>query len=131
MGWREDVRMQKARVGTLYLGDDNGQLGTEVTTTPANLNLVATGVAAGYKVARGTVSATASKAVTTGLTTILGFALTNNTASATVVNTAPVLSGAISSGTLTVYRWKHTGPSTATLIAATTGGSVAWVAIGT
>jgi hypothetical protein len=123
--------MQKARVGTLYLGDANGQLGTEVTLTPANMNLAVTGVAAGYKVARGTVSATASAAITTGLTTILGFALSVNGATATLINAAPALSGSISGGTLTVYRWKHTGPSTATLVAATTGGSVAWVAVGT
>jgi len=131
MGWREDVKIGVGRISELYLGTGNGDMGTKVTTTPANLNLVTTGVAAGYKVARGTVSATASKAVATGLTTILGFALSVNGATATLVNAAPQLSGAISGGTLTVYRWKHTGPSTATLIAATTGGSVAWVAVGT
>jgi hypothetical protein len=38
MGWREDVKLGIGRIGTLFLGDDNGQMGTEITVTPTELN---------------------------------------------------------------------------------------------
>lgn len=38
MGWREDVKLGICRAGRLFLGDDNGQMGVEVTATPAELN---------------------------------------------------------------------------------------------
>lgn len=40
MGWREDVKFKIGRIGQLYLGEDNGQMGTLVTATPAELNIM-------------------------------------------------------------------------------------------
>jgi hypothetical protein len=40
MGWREDVKFGIARAGRLFLGEDNGQMGVEVTATPEELNVV-------------------------------------------------------------------------------------------
>jgi len=40
MGWREDVKIGTCRIDTLYLGTDNGGLGTQVTATPAELNIM-------------------------------------------------------------------------------------------
>ena len=41
MGWREDVKFGIARVSRLFLGDDNGGLGTEMTATAEEINAVA------------------------------------------------------------------------------------------
>jgi hypothetical protein len=40
MGWREDVKLGIARISELYLGDAGGQMGTLVTSTPAELNIM-------------------------------------------------------------------------------------------
>jgi hypothetical protein len=117
--------------------------GTEVTATAdelnindglsrsaAELNLLVQGLAAGYKLARGSVAATANKAVATGLSSIVGFALAPVAETATKGNLAVLISGKVSGGTLTVYRWKHTGPSTSTLVAATSAGTIDWLAVG-
>lgn len=105
--------------------------GTALTPTAAQFNLVVQGIAAGYKLARGTQIATASKAIATGLTTITGYAVSAIGNTATKANAAVAVSAAASSGTLTVYRWKHTGATTVTLLAATAAGTVSYVAIGT
>lgn len=89
------------------------------------------GVASGYAVARGTQIATSTAAITTGLTTITGFAVSGVGGTATKANAAVCCTAAASSGTLTVKRYKITAPSTATLVAATTAGTVSWVAVGT
>jgi len=89
------------------------------------------GVASGYALARGTQIATSSAAITTGLTTITGFAVSPIGNTATKANAARVVTASASSGTLTVKRYKATGPSTCTLVAATTAGTVSWVAVGT
>lgn len=89
------------------------------------------GVASGYAIARGTQIATATAAISTGLTTITGFAVSGIGSTATKANTAVAITASASSGTLTVKRWKHTAPSTATLIASTSAGTVAWIAVGT
>ena len=41
MGWREDVKFKIGRVGQLYLGEGNGQMGTLLTATAAELNALA------------------------------------------------------------------------------------------
>lgn len=107
------------------------KLPTTTTLNDVSMANFTRGVASGYAIARGTQAATASAAIATGLTTITGFAITGVGATATKMNAARAFSGATSSGTLTAYRWKHTGASTATLVAATTAGTVAWVAVGT
>ena len=38
MGWREDAKFGIGRIGRLFLGETNGQLGTEMTATAAELN---------------------------------------------------------------------------------------------
>jgi hypothetical protein len=40
MGWREDTKFGIGRIGRLFLGETNGQLGTEVTATAAELNIM-------------------------------------------------------------------------------------------
>jgi hypothetical protein len=40
MGWREDVKLGIARISQLYLGDAGGQMGTKVTATAAELNIL-------------------------------------------------------------------------------------------
>ena len=41
MGWREDAKLGICRAGRLFLGETNGQLGTELTATAAELNAIA------------------------------------------------------------------------------------------
>lgn len=111
--------------------------GTSVTSNAAELNQldgktgVVDGVAAGYKVARGTQAATASAVIATGLTTITGYAVSSIGATATAANNAALITAKASAGNLTVYRWKHTGASTATFTAASTAGTVSFIAVGT
>lgn len=126
----EDLSLGTARIRTLRLGTG---LGTEITPTAAAMNLLVQGLAAGYKLARGTLIATATASVATGLSTVVDFAVTARSNTATKANTAVSVSGIKGSiaGALKMYRWKHTGPSTATLIAATTAGTLEWVAVGT
>lgn len=45
MGWREDVKFGIGRVGRLFLGETNGQMGTELTATAAEINAVCDGSA--------------------------------------------------------------------------------------
>jgi len=42
MGWREDAKFGIGRLGRFFLGDDNGQMGVEVTATAAELNTLDT-----------------------------------------------------------------------------------------
>ena len=41
MGWREDVKFRVGRISELYLGYDNGRLGTKLNATADELNKVA------------------------------------------------------------------------------------------
>lgn len=137
MARHEELSIGKAVVESLYLGTDGG---TQVTSTAAELNVLdgitATylvgGLAAGYKLARGFAVCTASTIITTGLTTITGYAVTPTACdTATKANYAALVSAKVASGTITAYRWKHTGASTPTLVAASTAGNLAWIAVGT
>lgn len=96
-----------------------------------NLNNVVEGAAAGYAIARGFAAATASVAITTGLTTITSYGFSDLSDSAAKANAAVLTTGYFTGGTLTAYRWKNTSSTTATLVAATTGGSLGWLAVGT
>lgn len=92
------------------------------------------GHAVGYAIARGeTIAVTASLGVTTGLSTVVGFAVSAVGDTATKANAAIAVTGKLNAtaGQLDLYRWKHTGASTVTLVAATTAGTVSWVAVGT
>ncbi len=68
--------------------------------------------------------------IVTGLTTVLGFALTLSKSTAPGVGTSQV-TGVISSGTINMYGWKPTASGDCTLIASTGTEDVAWVAVGT
>jgi len=96
-----------------------------------DIGLVSTGYAAGYKVARGTNHATWTATITTGLTTIVAFAFGRDSMQASTANNAETVCGKVSSGTLYVYRYKHTSAINPTLIAATTPATLNWVAVGT
>lgn len=92
------------------------------------------GVALGYKIARGLFSCTTAGAATipTGLSSIVGFALTaKGTSSGTIANDCVTVNGVISSTNIIARRWKHTGASTVTLVAATATGGLYWCAVGT
>lgn len=67
--------------------------------------------------------------VTTGLTTILGFALSLSGSTAPGVSTQAV-SGVISGGTLNIYGWKATTSDDNTLIASTGTENIEWMAFG-
>lgn len=97
------------------------------------LTNAAVGVAGAYKIARGTQIATATALVTTGLSTVVAFAVSPIAASTTTIRAAAWASGkaAATAGKLNVYRWKHTGATTVTPVAASAAGTVSWIAVGT
>lgn len=103
--------------------------GTALTPTAAAVNLLVQGIASGYKIARGIQAATASAAINTGLASIVAWAVSAYADTATKINTG-MPSAKKSGATLTIYRWKHTGPSTCTRVAATVAGTVEWIAVG-
>lgn len=117
----------------LYLGSDETN---KVVPTTSQINLLAQGVAAGYKIARGSVTPTsASHTVVTGLTTVV--------AAVVSLKGAPTLthmlvaadigdqSGAPAAGSILIKSYKPTGVADVTPIAATTPwGAVDWIAIG-
>lgn len=67
--------------------------------------------------------------IVTGLTTVIGFALTIAKSAAPGVGTS-VVTGVIAAGTINAYGWKVTGAGDATLIASTGTEDVGWVAVG-
>lgn len=111
--------------------------GTSITPTAAQINLLAQGVAAGYKIARGTLTpVSASDTVVTGLATVVAAvaslkgapSLTHMFVAADIGNQA----GAPAAGSILIKSYKPTGAADVTPIAATTPWSaVDWIAIGT
>ena len=108
-----------------------------ITVTTAKINLLAQGVAAGYKIARGTATIdAASKDIVTGLTTVIGavVSLVGDPSMTHISSTVTVgdQAGAPASGSIRIKSWKPTATNDVTPIAATsTFANVAWVAIGT
>lgn len=108
-----------------------------VTRTAAQINLLAQGVAAGYKVARGTVTpVSASDTVVTGLATVVAAVaslkgaptLTCMFVAADIGNQA----GAPAAGSIYIKTYKPTAAADVTPIASTTPWSaIDWIAIGT
>jgi len=99
--------------------------------TDAKMNaaaLVAWGLAAGYKVARGTASVTGTEVVATGLTTIVAAVAV---ARADPALTAYWVSCTWAGANLTLKVWKPTAANDVTPLAGTTALQVDWVAIGT
>jgi len=95
-----------------------------------DFNKTVVGIAGNYKLARGTSVATASVAITTGLTTIAGCALTTEGCNATPAMEGTVLTYKISGGTLTAYRFR-TDATAGTIAVANVAGSLSWLAVGT
>jgi len=126
----EDLSLGIARIRSLRLGTG---LGVEVSPTASQMNLLVQGLAAGYKMARGSVVATASASVATGLATVVDFIHMVRGNTATLANGCAAVTGknGAIAGTIQMWRWKHTGPSTATLVAATVAGTLNWIAVGT
>lgn len=92
-------------------------------------NFAVQGVAAGYKVATGSLNLTATKfAIATGLTSISNVVTSfkKATAPSAVVST----SWNATAGALSLYGWKYTNSTTNTLVAASSAASVHWTAIG-
>jgi len=102
-------------------------------TNPDSPTYPIAGYASGYKIARGEATLTANATVATGLSTVVDFVAVPYADTATKANTSPVVTIADSAtaGSILIYRWKHTGASTPTLVASTTAGTVNWVAVGT
>jgi len=108
-----------------------------VTPTAAQINLLVQGVAAGYKVARGTVTpVSASDTVVTGLSTVVAAVaslkgaptLTCMFVAADIGNQA----GAPAAGSIYIKTYKPTAAADVTPIASTTPWSaVDWISIGT
>lgn len=125
------------RLDTLVIADSGLKLGagagTAVTPTAAQINLLVQGVAAGYKIARGTITLDGSNpsSAAHGLATVVACAISN------VRSTAPGLDPtqwtyAIAGANIDVYAWKPTAAGDGTLIASTDADDViAWVCVGT
>lgn len=102
----------------------------------AGANLAVSGVAAGYKTARGVATITGSGTVVTGLTTVVAVvatmqadaSLTNGTS---VTATIGDQAGTPAAGSVIIKVWKPTGSGDATPIASAAAVAVNWVAIGT
>jgi hypothetical protein len=96
------------------------------------VNAWATGVAGGYKIARGETALDGSNPtpVATGLTTVVAFVATLKGTAAPGVSTS-VLTYDISGATVNVYAWKPTSTSVPTLVASTGTESFGWIAVGT
>ena len=127
MSWREDIKIGIGRITSLYLGSG---LGTLVTSTAAQMNLLLQHVTAGFKVAHGQLNLAATDfGITTGLTTISqAFVSLKGTAAPSNVI---AITWAFTAGTLKLYGWKHQSTATPTLVAATSAASVSWEVIGT
>jgi len=110
----------------------DGDIVEVMSTEAASAAIHVSGVAAGYKVARGETALDGSNPtpVATGLTTVIAFVATLKGTAAPGVGTS-VLTAEISGATANVYAWKVTGAGDTTLIASTGTESFYWVAVGT
>lgn len=102
------------------------------TKLASNIQSPVTGVALGYKIARGTATCTGTQAVNTGLSSIVMSWAQGKSNTATKANNGYTVQ-AVKTGTatITLYRWKVTSATNNTLVAASTAGTVFWGAIGT
>lgn len=134
-----------AAKGALLIDTTNGTLyqntGTAAAPTwsqvPSSGTLLVNGVAAGYKIARGTVAVgAASKDVDTGLATVVA-AVVSLQSDPTLTHMWSTISvgdqaGTPAAGHIVIKSWKPTAANDVTPIAATTPwGAVNWIAVGT
>lgn len=91
------------------------------------------GVAAGYKLARGSQALDGANPtpVVTGLATVVAFVVTLANAAAPGIGTSILTRGTVAAGTVDVNAWKVTSAIDATLIASAGTETFDWVAIGT
>ena len=111
--------------------------GTALTKTAAEINALAIGVAAGYKIARGTITPTAgTETIETGLTTVVA-AVASLKGAPTLTHMFVVAdigdqAGAPVAGSIYIKSYKPTAAADVTPLAATTPWSaVDWIAVGT
>ena len=105
---------------------------TEINYLDGAAGSVVAGVAAGYKVARGsaTLDGANPTAVTHGLSSVVAHCVAIDSTAAP--NDPSVVTSAVSGATLNIYAWKPTSAATTTLVASTnTTVNVEWIAVGT
>ncbi len=111
------------------MSGDVAIINTGATSIASGITTAAltSGVAAGYKIARGITALDGSNptSVVTGLTTVLGFSTCLNNTAGVNTGTAFVTYGTISAGTVPIYGWVAAGT------ASSGTENVAWVAVGT
>jgi hypothetical protein len=119
---------------TLAIADSGLKLGagagTAVTMTAAQINLLAQGVAGGYKVARGVETVTGTAAVATGLATVVA-ACASLGAAASMDAMFVSVGLNVTAGTLDLTVLKPTGTDNVTPTASSTATAIHWVAVGT
>lgn len=124
---------RKADGTFIWLKVSDYGLGNVTPAVAGGANVV--GVAAGYKIARGTTALDGSNPtpVTTGLTTVVAAVVTleGNAAPGLNTTTLTIDPANYATGALSVYAWKPTSVSNPTLIASTGTENFEWVAIGT
>lgn len=107
-----------------------------ITVTAAIVNALISGVAAGYKLARGVGAVTGTATVVTGLATVVAVIATPQAdldgdtlagVSATIGNQA----GAPAAGSVILKCWKNNADGDASMVAANAAKDVNWIAIGT
>ena len=115
-----------------------GKLTVDGTDVTANLKAIAgnqvSGVAASYKLARGSTALGGSNPTTvvTGLATVVAFVCSLDGAVAPGDNTSVLTShNNATPGSVDVYAWKNTGGTDPTLVASTGTETFNWIAIGT
>jgi hypothetical protein len=129
--------LESGAVADLEAGSALKLGGVQVSVNAAQMNLLAQGVAAGYKLARGLhTTVAASDTIVTGLATVI--------AAVAVLEDDPSLNplwvqacvgdqaGAPAAGSILLKSWRPTANNNVTPLAATTfGKKVSWIAIGT
>lgn len=120
---------------TVQIMDPDGVAGTFLSFSPATALLAATGVAVGYKIARGVTALDGLNPtpVATGLATVVAAVATLEGTAAPGVGTSvlTLASTNYATGALAVYAWKVTSNADPTLIASTGTENFEWIAIGT
>lgn len=118
------------RTASLRIGTSGSE--TTVARTGTEINLLAQGVAAGYKLARGETALDGSNPTTaaTGLTTIVACVVALKGTAAPGLGTS-VVTFDWSAANVSFYAWAPTGAGDTTLIASTGTETVGWVCIGT
>lgn len=121
-----DLRFVTAANATICQVSDN----TSGSDYP-DLGYTVEGVAAGYKIARGSTAITATGNVAHGLTTCVAFSLQNvhSSAATNKARQCAVVGGKINGTKLAIYRFRASAANTYQV--ATVAGTVSWIAVGT